>query len=55
VLAERLEMTYQRQSAYGRQCVVESGVGEPGASVVITAGYPFYESGSTNTMRLERL
>jgi pyruvate kinase len=25
------------------------------ASVVVTAGVPFHESGTTNTMRLERL
>jgi pyruvate kinase len=55
VLAERLEMTYERQAEYGRQCVLDSGVGEPGASVAVTAGFPFHESGSTNTMRLERL
>ena len=55
VLAERLEMSYERQAEYGRQCVLDSGVGEPGASVGVTAGFPFHESGSTNTMRLERL
>jgi pyruvate kinase len=48
-------MSYERQAEYGRQCVLDSGVGEPGASVVVTAGFPFHESGSTNTMRLERL
>ena len=55
VLAERLEMSYERQAECGRQCVLDSGVGEPGASVAVTAGFPFHESGSTNTMRLERL
>ena len=55
VLAERLEMSYERQAEYGRQCVLDSGVGEPGASVAVTAGFPFHESGSTNTMRLEHL
>lgn len=55
VLAARVEMSYERQSAFGRQAVIESEVGEPGASVPVTAGFPFYESGSTNTMRLERL
>ncbi len=55
VLAERLEMTYERQVEFGRQCVLDSGVGEPGASVAVTSGFPFHESGSTNTMRLERL
>ena len=55
VLAERLEMTYERQMEFGRQCVLDSGVGEPGASIAVTARFPFHESGSTNTMRLERL
>ena len=55
VLAERLEMTYERQVEFGRHCVLDSGVGEPGASIAVTAGFPFHESGSTNTMRLERL
>jgi pyruvate kinase len=55
VLAEGLEMTYEHQAAFGRQCVIDSGVGEPGASVAVTSGFPFHETGSTNTMRLERL
>lgn len=55
VLAEGLEMTYAHQAAFGRQCVIDSGVGEPGASVAVTSGFPFHETGSTNTMRLERL
>ncbi len=55
VLAERVEMSYERQADFGRRAVIESGVGEPGASVPVTAGFPFYESGTTNTMRLERL
>lgn len=55
VLAARVEMSYECQSAFGRQAVIESEAGEPGASVPVTAGFPFYESGSTNTMRLERL
>ena len=38
-----------------REAVVDAGVGEPGASVAITAGFPFHESGSTNNMRLDRL
>ena len=49
------EETYGRLLAVGREAVVKSGIGEPGAPVVVTAGYPFQESGTTNTMRLERL
>jgi pyruvate kinase len=55
VLAEGVEVNYERLSEHGRQCVVESGVGEAGASVAITAGFPFQEPGSTNNMRLDRL
>jgi pyruvate kinase len=55
VLAEGVEVSYASLAAFGRDRVRESGVGEPGASVVITAGVPFHESGTTNTMRLERL
>jgi pyruvate kinase len=55
VLATDVEVTYDALSAYGRRAVVESGVGEAGASVAITAGFPFHESGSTNNMRLDRL
>jgi len=55
VLSEGLEMTYERQMEFGRQCVLDGGVGGPGASIAVTAGFPFHESGSTNTMRFERL
>jgi len=55
VLAEDVEVSYASLAAFGRDRVRESGVGEPGASVVITAGVPFHESGTTNTLRLERL
>jgi len=49
------EVSYESLTEFGRRVVVESGVGRPGQSVVVTAGYPFHESGSTNTMRVERL
>jgi pyruvate kinase len=55
VLAQGVDVTYESLSAVGRRAVIEAGVGEPGASVAITAGFPFHESGSTNNMRLERL
>jgi pyruvate kinase len=55
VLAEGVDVTYEALSEYGKRRVVESGVGEAGASVAITAGFPFHESGSTNNMRLDRL
>jgi pyruvate kinase len=55
VLAEDVEVSYDALSEHGKRAVLESGVGEPGAGVAITAGFPFHESGSTNNMRLDRL
>lgn len=55
VLAEEVEVTYEGLSNVGKQAVLDTGVGEVGASVAITAGFPFQESGSTNNMRLDRL
>jgi pyruvate kinase len=55
VLAEGVDVTYEALSAYGRDAVVASGVGEAGSSVAITAGFPFHTSGSMNNMRLAHL
>lgn len=55
VLAEATEVSYTALSEFGKKAVVEAGVGENGASIAITAGFPFHESGSTNNMRLDRL
>ena len=55
VLATDIDVTYEALSEYGKRAVREAGVGEAGASIAITAGFPFQESGSTNTMRLDRL
>jgi pyruvate kinase len=55
VLAESADVTYESLSGFGRRAVVDSGVGEKGASIAITAGFPFHESGSTNNMRLDHL
>jgi pyruvate kinase len=49
------EVTYESLTQFGRERVITSGAGESGASIVVTAGVPFHESGTTNTMRLERL
>ena len=53
--ARGIEVTYEALTQFGRERVIASGVGAEGASVVVTAGVPFHESGTTNTMRLERL
>ncbi|HKJ01888.1 MAG TPA: pyruvate kinase [Longimicrobiales bacterium] len=55
VLAHVKEVNYDALTAVGRQEILSSGVGDEGASVVVTSGYPFHTSGTTNTMRLERL
>ncbi len=55
VLAEGVEVTYPALSAFGLETVRRSGVGESGAAVPITAGFPFNESGTTNNLRLDRL
>ncbi len=55
VLASDVEVSYTALAEYGCKQVRQSGIGEPGSTVVITAGFPFHQSGSTNTMRLERL
>jgi pyruvate kinase len=55
VFADGIAVNYEDLSAFGREAVIRSGFGEPGASIPITAGFPFHESGSTNDMRLVRL
>jgi pyruvate kinase len=54
-LAEEEEVSYESLTNFGKQCLLDLGVGTPGQSVVVTAGYPFHEAGSTNTMRVELL
>jgi len=49
------DVSYESLAEFGKRAVGNLGVGRPGESVVITAGFPFHESGSTNTMRVERL
>jgi pyruvate kinase len=54
-LAQGVEVSYEGLAAFGRSRVLAAGLGEPGAAVVVTSGFPFHEAGTTNTMRLERL
>lgn len=54
-LAVDEELSYQALTEFGKRRVLESGVGRRGDAVVVTAGYPFHTSGSTNTMRVEKL
>ena len=55
VLAENIEISYDSLTAFGLESVLSSGVGAVGSVIPVTAGYPFHQSGSTNTMRLEHL
>jgi pyruvate kinase len=56
ILADvRGEVTYDALTAMGKEYLLASGLGEEGSSVVVTAGFPFQLSGTTNTMRLEQL
>jgi len=55
VLGEECDLTYDALLEVGRRSVLESGLGRPGQSVVVTSGYPFHTRGSTNTMRVEQL
>ncbi len=49
------EVSYTSLMDFGKGAVLRSGLGRPGQPIVVTAGFPFHESGSTNTMRVERL
>lgn len=55
VLADVEDVSYQSLTDFGCQAVLTGGVGTTGDSVPVTSGYPFHESGTTNTMRVERL
>lgn len=55
VLWESDDVSYDNLFSFGRRCVIESGWGEPGQAVLVTAGHPFHLAGTTNTMRVESL
>ena len=55
VLAVGREVTYDSLTDFGKASVIATGVGQAGESVVVTSGYPFHTSGSTNAMRVEML
>ena len=55
VLAREEDATYEGLTAVGREAILKRGLGDPGAALVVTAGFPFQHAGTTNTMRLERL
>jgi len=55
VLAPEEGVSYKSLTDLGKKAIVESGIGAPGQSVVVTAGVPFHLPGTTNTLRVERL
>jgi pyruvate kinase len=55
VLAEDVEVSYEGLTRFGLEAVREAAAGRPGQSVVVTAGFPFHEAGTTNVMRIEQL
>lgn len=55
VLWDGEDVTYEALAGFGRRCVVESGWGDRGQPVIVTAGHPFHLTGTTNTMRIEVL
>jgi pyruvate kinase len=55
ILAQGEEVSYETLTEFGKNAVQDSGVGRAGEAIVVTAGYPFHTSRSTNTMRVEQL
>lgn len=54
VLCEQ-EVTYSTMLDCAREYLIDSGIARPGDRVVVTAGYPFHVSGTTNMLRVEEL
>ncbi len=48
-------VNYTSLMNFGKRTILELGLGRSGQPVVVTSGFPFHESGSTNTMWVERL
>jgi pyruvate kinase len=55
LLASESDVNYEALRDFGSRAIVAEGVGEPGDTVVVTAGFPFHEPGTTNTLRVEHL
>lgn len=55
VLARDVEVSYEALTHFGRQAILDAGIGEKGDSILVTAGVPFHKPGTTNTMRVEHL
>ncbi len=55
LLATEEEVSYEALTDFGKRAVIDAGLGRAGDVVVVTAGYPFHMTGTTNTMRVEEL
>ena len=55
VLAQEEGVSYESLTAAGKAAILASGIGRSGESIVVTAGFPFHEPGTTNTLRVESL
>jgi pyruvate kinase len=55
VLARGVEISYESLTDFGKRAILESGSGRAGDSILVTAGFPFHQPGTTNTMRVEHL
>ncbi len=55
VLARDVAVSYEALTEFGKRAILDAGVGRPGDSILVTAGYPFHQTGTTNTMRVEHL
>ncbi len=55
VLAPKERVTYKSLTDFGKRAILDSKIGATGESIVVTAGVPFHQPGTTNTLRVERL
>ena len=55
LVGEEERVTYETLTGLGKRAILDSGFASKGECVVVTAGVPFHESGTTNTLRVERL
>ncbi len=55
LLSQEEEVSYEALTAFGKRAIRDAGAGSPGDSVLVTAGFPFHQPGTTNTMRVENL
>ena len=55
VLAPPEGVSYKSLTDFGKKAILESGLASPGECIVVTAGVPFHQPGTTNTLRVERL